>query len=377
MPSDAPFKTVIAGGGAAALEAILTLREVAPALELELITPEPDYVYGPLSVVDPFARAGVRRYPYERLADLGVAVRHDALLAVVAEDSSLRTSSGVEVPYDALLVTTGARLPDAEAGGLTFKGPEAVEQMHGLIQDLEGGYLQSIVFSAPTGANWTLPLYELAVQTAERAHDMELDSVRMTIASHEDRPLELFGLEASEQMESVLEDAGITFTSGSLLPPADRLVVLPVPEGHCFDGLPADAGGFLPVDGQGRVDRVAGVWAAGDGSSFSSIKQGGLATQQAEVAARSIAIAAGCDVAAGSFEPVLRGMLITGRHALHLSRRLNGEDAGEISASPLWSPPSKIAGLRLAPFLDGLDVDHDAPGFERRLAAAGAKAAHP
>lgn len=374
MPCDAPFKTVIAGGGAAALEAILALRELAPVMELELIAPEADYVYGPLSVVEPFARAGLRRYPYERLADLGVAVRHDALLAVVAQDRSLRTAGGVEVRYDALLVAVGARLPDAELGGLTFKGPDAVERMHGLVQDLEGGYLQSIVFAAPTGANWTLPLYELALQTAERAYDMDLDSVRIAIVSHEARPLELFGLEASERMEAVLEDAGITFTSGSVLPPADRLVVLPVPAGQRFDGLPADAAGFLPVDGQGRVDRVAGVWAAGDGSSFSSIKQGGLATQQAEVAARSIAIAAGCDVAPGSFEPVLRGMLVTGRHALHLNRRLDGEDVGEISASALWSPPSKIAGRRLAPFLDALDVE---PGLERRLEAAGAKVANP
>ncbi len=376
MPTEAPFKTVIAGGGPAALEAILTLRELAPHIELELLTPSSEYVYRPLSVVEPFARAGVRRYSYEHLADLGVSVRCDSLLRVVPGERLVRTGAGEDVRYDALLVATGAELFRAEPGALTFAGPDAIDRMHGLIRDLEGGYVRSVAFMAPAGAAWTLPLYELALQTAERVREMCLDHVVLTLASHEGRPLERFGDAASEQMDAALAEAGVRFQNGSTIPTADRLVVLPTPVGRHLAGLPADAGGFVPVDDHGCVDHTPGVWAAGDGSAFSPIKHGGLATQQAEVAARSIARAAGCAVEDGRFEPVLRGMLIAGRRAWYLRRRLDGHDAGEISSEALWWPPSKIAGQRLAPFLDALDGERHAPSLERRLQTAAARVAH-
>ena len=53
-------------------------------------------------------------------------------------------------------------------------------------------------------------------------------------------------------------------------------------------GLPADADGFIPVDPYGRVPGVPDVFAAGDATTF-PLKQGGLATQQADAAAEAIA----------------------------------------------------------------------------------------
>ncbi|MEA2296217.1 MAG: sulfide:quinone oxidoreductase, partial [Solirubrobacteraceae bacterium] len=367
-----PFRVVIAGGGPAALEAVLALRELAPGVDIEVLAPDAEYVYRPLSVADPFAVAGVRRYPYERLTDLGVTVRRDALVSATPEDHRIRTADGHDVHYDALLVVTGALAAPAAPKTLTFAGPEQIERVHGLVQDIEGGYVHSVVFSAPAGAEWTVPIYELALQTAERVYDMSLTDVRLAVVADEDRPVAIFGPEAAEKVGSVLQQSGVHFQNGRhSTPPADRVVTLPVPVGRRHEGLPADAGGFLPVDGQGRVLGVDGVWAAGDGSSFSSIKQGGLATQQAEVVARSIAIAAGSAIKPGSYEPVLRGMLITGRRALFLSRRLDGRDPGEVSSTALWSPPSKIAGERLSAFLESLDA---APGLERRMEAAAARA---
>ena len=55
-----------------------------------------------------------------------------------------------------------------------------------------------------------------------------------------------------------------------------------------IDGLPCDPHGFVPVDEYGRVEGVADVYAAGDGTDF-PVKQGGLATQQADAAAEHIA----------------------------------------------------------------------------------------
>ena len=55
---------VIAGGGVAALEATLALRALAEnRISIELVAPEPDFVYRPLSVGDPFQVAETRRFP--------------------------------------------------------------------------------------------------------------------------------------------------------------------------------------------------------------------------------------------------------------------------------------------------------------------------
>jgi sulfide:quinone oxidoreductase len=238
--------------------------------------------------------------------------------------------------------------------------------MHGLLQDVEAGYVRSVAFAAPPGADWTLPLYELALQTAERAQEMCQAEVDFAIVSHEARPLEIFGTAASELVETLLGAAGIRFSSGDELPAADRVIALPVPAGPRIPGLPHDDDGFLRTRPDGGVAGAEHVWAAGDCTDF-AIKQGGLAAQQAAIAARSIAEVAGARVRWTAPAPILRAMLIAGRSAYYLRRRLDGVDPGTASKRPLWWPPSKIAGRRLAPYLDGLDLELGAPGVERSM----------
>jgi sulfide:quinone oxidoreductase len=111
------------------------------------------------------------------------------------------------------------------------------------------------------------------------------------------------------------------------------------------------------------------VYAVGDATTF-PIKQGGLACQQADAAAESIAAAVGAPVEPSPFRPVLRGKLMTGGRDRFLRRRLVGEqDAGDVSEQPLWWPPSKIAGRYLAPYLlgrDELDL-HEASRSQRYI----------
>jgi sulfide:quinone oxidoreductase len=81
------------------------------------------------------------------------------------------------------------------------------------------------------------------------------------------------------------------------------------------------------------------------------IKQGGLAAQQAEAAATTIAAAAGAPVEPTPFEPVLRGLLLTGGIPRYLRAELDDPSRTETDAVSLWWPPSKITGKYLAPFL--------------------------
>ncbi|MDA0170908.1 hypothetical protein OJ998_17530, partial [Solirubrobacter taibaiensis] len=135
---------------------------------------------------------------------------------------------------------------------------------------------------------------------------------------------------------------------------ADRVVALPRLIGPGIVGLPQDRDGFLPVDEHARVRGVERVYAAGDATTF-ALKQGGLATQQADAAAETIAADLGAAVRPSPFRPVLRGLLLTGGEPLYLRARLtpDGEplDAADVSRRPLWSPPGKVAGRYLAPLL--------------------------
>jgi sulfide:quinone oxidoreductase len=131
--------------------------------------------------------------------------------------------------------------------------------------------------------------------------------------------------------------------------PADRVVALPRLEGPRLNGVSSDPLGFLPTDPFAQVYGENDIWAAGDATSF-PLKQGGIAAQQAEVAAESIAARAGADVEPSAFRPVLRGLLLTGMSPRFL--RAEGSPAASlIDTEPLWWPPAKIVGRHLAPFL--------------------------
>jgi hypothetical protein len=49
---------------------------------------------------------------------------------------------------------------------------------------------------------------------------------------------------------------------------------------------------------------------------------------------------------------VLRALLLTGGDPLYLRAELPGP--ATVSTEPLWSPPEKVAGRHLAPFLSSL-----------------------
>jgi sulfide:quinone oxidoreductase len=133
---------------------------------------------------------------------------------------------------------------------------------------------------------------------------------------------------------------------------ADRVVALPALEGPRLPGVPHDAAGFIPVDPHGRVEGLAGVYAAGDATTF-PVKQGGIAAQQADAVAESIAALAGAPVTPTPFRPVLRGLLLTGANPVHVRADLSGgqREGSAIEMEPLWWPPSKIAGRYLSRYI--------------------------
>ena len=191
--------------------------------------------------------------------------------------------------------------------------------------------------------------------------------VEIALVTPEDEPLHLFGREASGAVRELLDERGIAVHTraypaeareGELLlvaggiVVADRVVALPRLQGPRIGGVPQTFEGFIPVDLHGRVTGMSDVYAAGDITTF-PVKQGGIAAQQADAAAEAIAAAAGVDVTPRPFQPVLRGLLLTGAEPRYLRGDLAAETS-HASPEPLWWPPAKIVGRYLAPFLAGL-----------------------
>ena len=132
---------------------------------------------------------------------------------------------------------------------------------------------------------------------------------------------------------------------------ADAVVALPELEGPHILGLPMNERGFVPVNLHGRVVGAPGVFAAGDATAF-PIKQGGLATQQADAAAEAIAVDLGLRQVAEPFRPVLRGLLLTGGAPLYLRAELGLE--GEVRVrSDAFGESAPIAGEASARALGG------------------------
>jgi sulfide:quinone oxidoreductase len=118
-------------------------------------------------------------------------------------------------------------------------------------------------------------------------------------------------------------------------------------------GLPGSVNGFIPIDLHCRVRGVERVYAAGDATDF-AVKHGGIAAQQADAAAESIAALAGAPVKPQTFHPKIQGMLLTGAEPYYLSAWIIGGQASgsQLTSEATWAPASKIAAKHLVAYLE-------------------------
>jgi len=377
-PSQAPVHVLIAGGGVAALEALIALRACAgDRVRITLVAPGPEFVYRPMSVAEPFDLGTARRYPLgDVAADFGARLVPATVVAVDAPARRVRCRSGEILAYDVLVLAPGARTIEAFEDAITFWHPGAGGAVRELLDRVRKGHARRVAFIAPTRVGWGLPLYELALMTAAELRRHGVEGAELFLVTPEARPLEVFGDEASATVARLLGAAGVEFVGGTYADqvrgrlrlgitgpafPVDAIVALPLIRGPRLVGVPAEPQlGFIPVDVHGRVADTEGVYAAGDATDF-PVKQGGLAAQQADAVAQHIAARLGLAVSPEPFRPVLRGLLLTGDEPRFLAADLHGEGAARASAQALWPGAAKIAARHLAPYLADRDRDLEAP----------------
>jgi sulfide:quinone oxidoreductase len=339
---------LIAGGGVAAVEAVAALRALSgPDPRITLLTPQPRFATRPVSVATPFGFGAPPTLPLDVIArHAPFDLRIGRLADVEDGDQVAITDWGEAIAYDFLIVAVGARALPAVEGAITFTGHADAAAVEAAVAEYD-----RLAFVQPVAEGWSLPVYELALMAAAQRPD-----ARITVVTAEPAPLAVFGDAAGEAVRALLAERGIglradaravsaapgrlVLDDGSSLA-VGKSIALPRPAGPAIHGLPHDADGFIPVDPHGEA--LPNVFVAGDAANH-QLKQGGLAAQQADAAAETIAARLGAALEPEPYRPVLRARLMTGGEPLYLRD-------GQVSRRPLWSPPGKLAGRYLAPLL--------------------------
>lgn len=372
MPSSRPLRVLVAGGGFAAAEALLALRAYAgDRITLDFATADGRLAFRPASTTAASVAEDVQSYDLTDLAEAtGARLHQDTLEAVAPRIGRARMASGAHLDYDALLLAIGARARVAVPGALTFRDQRDVPRVAAVFDELRAGEVRRLVLAAPAGVTWTLPLYELALYAAREcdAHDPRCE---VTVVTPERAPLAVFGDDVAAAAGRVLREHGVRVVTGTRPEradhegvrlawggciPADRVIAVPALVGRRIPGVPShDFSGFVQTDARGRVTDVERVWAAGDMTTC-PIKQGGLAAQQAELAAADIAALAGAVTPQPPDHLVLRAKLLGGDDPLYLRAEL-GHDGHAIESTslaldePPWWPDAKVFGRHVTPWM--------------------------
>jgi sulfide:quinone oxidoreductase len=390
-------RVLIAGAGVAGLETLLALRALAgDRVEVTIVAPELKFRNPSMSVNRPFKPKRARGIRLERLfAEFDARWVRANLDRIEHDHHRAITSDGGRLSYDRLVVALGAHPEQWLSRSLTDRGRSPVLTYSGapdnpdfaqVMERVRDGRIKKLAFVKPAGATWPLPLYDLALTTAADCASHSRCEVELSLVTPEEEPLGIFGNAASAAIRRLLEESGVMLHTASYGEPSrprwldispgdrgiqvDRVVTEPRLAGPRMRGLPCDRDGFVHTDAHGRVPDLDGVFAAGDATSF-PVKHGGLAAQQADAVAETIAASAGVEIDPQPFRPVLRGVLLTGGPPRYLRSDLSGAvgDDSIISGEPLWWPPNKLAGRYLGPYLssqtgEAADVmPQDLPGI--------------
>lgn len=380
-------KVLVAGAGVAGLEAALALRDLAgDRVDVALHDPSKEFAYRPFGIGEPYGTTRAFHYDLRRLSELcGASLHTSSIAAVEPERRVALTRDGERVPYDHLIVATGARMLWAVPGAVTYWGVADEGQVGDLLAELRSGGLDRLALTMPAGHSWILPLYELALLAANVLEKTANDRTRITVVTPEPSPLEVFGPRAAEQTSALLAErridviAGVrpvSFAEGRLRidsgeeVDADAVITLPRLEGRVIDGVPRDEDGFVPIDEHGNAVGLERVYAAGDVSSL-SFKQGAFATQQADAVGEAIAATLGAGITPRAAGPRMRAVLWTGQGPHYLS---NGNGEGKTSNPSQRHLEllhnGRLTARYLSPLVDSLLANSGPQAVEPPLAEA-------
>jgi sulfide:quinone oxidoreductase len=314
-------RVVILGGGTGGTLVANRLRRQFPVDELELIVVDQDdrHVYQPGLLFVPFGSQRPDRLVRSRRRQLarGVELRRSAVDHVAVEGRQVHLVDGSVLPYDVLVVASGAVLAPEETDGLTGPGwmervftfytPEGASALAGALATFDGGRVVVNVVDLPIKCP-VAPLEFCFLADAYFRDRGIRDDVELTYVTPLDgaftKPV------ASSALAGLLDDKGVRliteFNTGSVDGAAGRLVsyddrevpfdlavVVPLHTGAAYVGRSpglGDALNFVPADLHTLQAKVAPeVFVIGDAASLPVSKAGSVAHFEGETVAANVA----------------------------------------------------------------------------------------
>jgi sulfide:quinone oxidoreductase len=322
---------ILGGGTGGTMTANRLRRRFDPdEAEIHVVDRDDSHVYQPGLLFVPFELAHPEDIVRQRRRQLrpGIVFHEAEVASVTLDRDEVQLDDGTVLPYDVLVVATGARLQPEETEGLTGPGwnervftfytPEGAAALHGALRRFAGGRLVVNLVDMPIKcpvaplefaflADWYLRERGIRGRT-ELVYATPLDGAfTKPIASRQ-----LGSLLAEKGIELVTEfNAGEVDGVGGLLTSYDGreldfdlLVTTPLHGGAPYversPGL-GDALGFVPTDRHTlQAAAKPNVFALGDATDLPTSKAGSVTHFEAEVLTENIArFLAGDEPAAG------------------------------------------------------------------------------
>lgn len=326
------MRVLVLGGGFGGLEAAFGLRlAIGERAEITLVSDQDYFLFKPNSIYVPFGLDPEKLKvplagPTHRK---GITFVRGRVEGVDPEAQSVAVD-GERLPYDRLIIATGAAMRATEVPGLAEHAvtPWTPVEMLGLRAGFQGlldaagsGQRRRVLFLVPPNNKCAGPLYEIVLMLdtwLRRKHVRE--SVEITWSTFEDSYIQAFGPRLHEVAAAEFDRRGIEGHSGWLVERVEPEVVSyangrqlgydllvafpPYIASTPFDGLRTDDRGFLATKlGSRQLVDHPDVFAVGDAGDF-PVKQAFLAFLQADAAAAQISAEILGTGPAPEFDPV-------------------------------------------------------------------------
>jgi sulfide:quinone oxidoreductase len=337
---------VVLGGGTGGTMVANHLRRRFDMDELEIHVVDRDdrHVYQPGLLFVPFGLARVDEIVRRRRRQLhgGIAFHENEVAEVWIERDEVLLDDGTVLPYDVLVVATGARLQPEETDGLagpgwnervfTFYAPDGAELLHRALSSLRSGTvvvnLVDMPIKCPVAPLEFAFLADWFFRDAGRRSDIELvyatpldGAFTKPVASQR-----LTGLLAEKHIELVTEfnvgevdgAAGRVSAYDGRELDFDLLVTVPLHGGAAYvDRSPGlgDALGFVPTD-RHTLQTLAkeNVFALGDATDLPISKAGSVTHYEAGILADNVACLLGGRELEGGYDGHANCFIETGFH---------------------------------------------------------------
>lgn len=381
-------RVLVLGAGFAGLESAFLLRmRLRDSAEIDLVSDGDSFVFRPNSIYVPFGME-----PDSLLVDLAKPLRrreiglHRGSVAEVDPDArKVALTDGTTLPYDKLIIATGADTAEDEVPGLgehaatiwTKEGMLRVrESFERVAERARRGEPSRVLFLVPPNNKCSGPLYEVVMMfetwlrrqgaredvtitwsTFERSFIQAFGSRLHELVTGEFREREIDGHTEERVKEVTAEE--VRYEDGSSRAYDELIAFPPYVSAVTYDSLPGDDRGFISTELETR--QVTGhpeIYAPGDAGDF-PVKQAFLAFLQADAVAEHIAAEVRGSEFEVPFDPVSMCVMemfdkatfaqvpleLTDDPEQPVKLRPGAEDDYKVGTSKAWRMGKKVLGF--------------------------------